>query len=285
MFMGRLMNVRKQEDNHRKFLCVMNDVARNQHDFYNAYIKKELHYNISRQERSSVAVKKAITQKRILQKCLELRRQDTDADKDSCLYGHYGGKSLRSLNKDMDSIIAERHPNVQKRKHLDTVMKESKEKGMILGDDKMSEKVRQYFTDKWGVQYPQKPNPEKKESLFAAKKREEQRQNETDISLSSLFKPSFFPRKTHARKSDDYEFGEGDISNRSDPMGHTTAEKLQYALPGEDRHWNCKRCYHVDKVWRTRSRRAVSEHEPEPQTNRLTLPSVPRVTSLVHTHR
>uniref|UniRef100_A0A8W8L2C1 Uncharacterized protein n=1 Tax=Magallana gigas TaxID=29159 RepID=A0A8W8L2C1_MAGGI len=77
--------------------------------------QKELHYNISRQERSSVAVKKAITQKRILQNVLELRRQDTDADKDSCLYGHYGGKSLRSLNKDMDSIIAERHPKFRNR--------------------------------------------------------------------------------------------------------------------------------------------------------------------------
>lgn len=285
MFMGRLMNVRKQEDNHRKFLCVMNDVARNQHDYYKSYIQKELHYNISRQERYSVAARKAVTQKRILQKCLELRRQDTGADKDSCLYGHYGGQSLQSLNKDMDSFLAERHPRVQKRKHLDTVMKQSKEKGMILADDKISEKVRQYFTEKWGVKYPSEPSPEKKEPVFAAKKKEDAKPEETNISLSSLFKPSFFPRKRGLRRSDEMEFVEGDISSRSDPTGHAVPETLQYALPGEGRHWNCKRCYHVDKVCRTRSKRAVSEHEPDPEANRLILPHIPRTMSLVHTHR
>ncbi|XP_061183859.1 uncharacterized protein LOC133192034 [Saccostrea echinata] len=285
MFMGRLINVRKQEDNHRKFLCVMNDVARNQHDFYNAYIKKELQYNISRQERSSVAVRKAVTQKKILQKCLELKREDTAASKDRNLYGHYGGKSIQSLNKDMDSFLAERHPKIRKKKHLDSVMKHSKEKGLILGTDKMSEKVRDYFVEKWGVQYPTQQGPEKKEPVFGAKKREEQKQDEPEISLSALFKPSFFPQRNNFRKSDDFDARDGDFTSRSDPTGHTTAEKLMYAIPGEDKHWNCKRCYHVDKVVRTRSRRAVSEHEPDPQANRLVLPHIPRVSSLVHTHR
>lgn len=76
-----------------------------------------------------------------------------DVDKDSCLYGYYGGKFFCFFNKDMDFIIVERYLKVQKQKYLDIVMKGSKEKGMILGDDKMLEKVCQYFMDKWGVQY------------------------------------------------------------------------------------------------------------------------------------
>ncbi|XP_048778517.1 uncharacterized protein LOC125682165 [Ostrea edulis] len=283
MFMGRLINVRKQEDNHRKFLCVMNDVARNQHDFYNAYITKELQYIISRQERSSIAVKKAVTQKKILQKCLEMKRRDALTSDESSLYGHYGGRSIQSLNKDMDSFIAETHPRVRKKKHLDSVMKQSKEKGLILGTDKMSEKVRNYFTDSWGVQYPSRKGPEKKESVFGAKKREEQKQTEPDVSLSALFKPSFFSRKYNVRKSDGLDLGEGDLTSRTDPTGHSAPETVQYTLPGEEKHWNCKRCYHVDKAIRTRSRRAVSEQEP--QSTRLVLPKVPKVTSLVHTYR
>ncbi|KAK3087064.1 hypothetical protein FSP39_001165 [Pinctada imbricata] len=245
MYSGRLGNVRRQEASHRKFMCVMNEMVRNRHDLNTTYIKKELNYNTQQQDRSAVMVKRDMVQRKILQKCMEMRREDTLVSENRNLYGHYGGRSMNAFSKDIDSFLEERNPKRQKQRKMDDMMKTSRENGMVLGSAKMKEKVRGFLTERLGVKYPdENVNHKPKTKDDIAFKRTANDDDVPKITISALFKPSFLP--SIKRKGRNLDVLDSESTPRGESMSVEDARRILY--PGDDKHKNCRRCYHVHKV-------------------------------------
>ena len=291
MYAGRLGNVRKQEDSHRKFMCVMNEMARNRFDLTTNYIDKEMNYNTHRQDRSQVQIKREMVQRKILLKCMEMRREDTVDSDNNNLYGHYGGRPMQAFHKDIETYKEETDPKKQKKKQINELMKTSRETGLVMGSAKMNEKVRGYLSKRWGVKYPEKSeNKMKPRDTFKPKKEEEEEM--PSITVSAFFKPNVGNTKRRGRHTP------GLFDADTPPAGAMSVEDARRMLyPGEDKHKNCKKCFHVPRVSHfTKTERTKFDHSPSPNlralseppqkqvldTNTLVLPNIARRKSLTH---
>lgn len=150
---GRLGAVKRQENSNRKYMVIMNDVAKYRKDALKHYFDQEKKEEQQRNERSAGRVRKKAVQSMVLEKCLKMSREDTLTSPTGNLFGHYNGRPIASFSTDVEKYIASKDPKVRKEREMDFLMKKYKETGKILEEDQMKHKVKKYFQSRWGVHY------------------------------------------------------------------------------------------------------------------------------------
>ncbi|OWF49910.1 hypothetical protein KP79_PYT04000 [Mizuhopecten yessoensis] len=199
MFRGRLGAVQRLEDRHRKYYCVMNDVAKHKQENTVNYIRKEKQDFGIQREKSMAKVRQKFAKRIALQKCLQENRIDSSRLRIRPLYGHYNGRSLQSFSKDIDIFLAERHPKIRKKKICESLLEEGQDKGKIMGSDTMTDKIKDYMTETWGVKYAE---AKKKRIDYFDEELVEQRRKKAAQKLPpifSLYKISLKPLE-HCRR-------------------------------------------------------------------------------------
>lgn len=143
---GRLGTVLRQEERHRKFVYMMNDIGRTRLGLYNNFLVKEQHENSTKMVKNFTGIRRSIVRQKVLRQCLEMRRSKVTArDGPYPSYGQYGGKPLWTMNRDIDKVIADNHPRLRRLKRVQEVMRQSLECGAILDDDAISRRVKAFF--------------------------------------------------------------------------------------------------------------------------------------------
>ncbi|CAC5419236.1 unnamed protein product [Mytilus coruscus] len=150
---GRLGVVKRQENSNRKYMVIMNDVAKYRKDALKHYFDQEKKEELQRNDRSAGRVRKKAVQSMVLGKCLKMSREDTLTSPTGNLFGHYNGRPIASFSSDVEKYIASKDPKVRKEREMDFLMKKYKETGKILEEDQMKNKVKHYFQSRWGVHY------------------------------------------------------------------------------------------------------------------------------------
>lgn len=160
---GRLGVVKRQQDSHRKFMYIMNEVVKYRHDERKHYIDKERREDIQRKDRSASRVRKKAIHRHVLGKCLEINRENTLTSSTGNMYGHHNGRSIDSFTSDVENYIARKDPKIKKQKDMKYVLKRYKDSGKILEEDQMTGKIREYFQTRWGVHYKSTDKEKEKE--------------------------------------------------------------------------------------------------------------------------
>lgn len=150
---GRLGVVKRQENSNRKYMVIMNDVAKYRKDALKHYFDQEKKEELQRNDRSAGRVRKKAVQSMVLGKCLKMSREDTLTSPTGNLFGHYNGRPIASFSSDVEKYIASKDPKVRKEREIDFLMKKYKETGKILEENQMKNKVKHYFQSRWGVHY------------------------------------------------------------------------------------------------------------------------------------
>lgn len=163
MMDGRLGVVKRQEDSHRKFMYIMNEVVKYRHDELKHYIDKERREDIQRNDRLASRVRKKAIHRHVLGKCLEINRENTLTSSTRNMYGHHNGRSIDSFTSDVENYIASKNPKIKKQKDMKYVLKRYKDSGKILEEDQMTGKIREYFQTRWGVHYKSTDKEKEKE--------------------------------------------------------------------------------------------------------------------------
>lgn len=207
MIHGRLGAVQRLEDRHRKYYCVMNDVAKYKQESTVSYIRKEKQDFGLQREKSMAKVRQKFAKRLALQKCLQENRIDSSTLRVRPIYGHYNGRPLQSFSKDIDSFLAERHPQIRKKKMCENLLEEGQDNGKIMGLETMQHKVKDYMTESWGVKYAEAKK--KKVDYFDEELVEQRRKKERFAKslppIFSLYKLSQKPLE-HCRR-DSYVHG------------------------------------------------------------------------------
>lgn len=202
MFRGRLGAVQKLENRHRKYYCVMHDVAKNRHENMEVHIAKEQQEFGLQRDKSMAKVRQKFVKRLALKKCLQENRVDSSTLRDRPLFGHYNGRSLQSFAKDIDTFLAAKHPQVKKKEKCQSLLEEGQNKGRILGEETMADKVKDYLTESWGVKYATK---QKKIDYFDEDLNEKRRRRESTVQklppIFSLYKISLKPLEHRRRDS------------------------------------------------------------------------------------
>lgn len=140
---GRVGACHKLENKRRKFLIVINDVVKNKYDVYAEYLDhahKETDHNF---EKSKMFVRRALVRQKVLQKCMKMRRLNINDER--TVFGRYGGKPIESFGKDIESFIAYNHPKMRRQRHLQKLLNESLEKGAILKQNVVENRVASWM--------------------------------------------------------------------------------------------------------------------------------------------
>ncbi|OWF49909.1 uncharacterized protein LOC110451095 [Mizuhopecten yessoensis] len=152
MLRGKLGSIRRQVDRRSKFLRVLNESENENNGFLNWKIAQEKHGVDVKREIYTTNVRKASVRWRMLQKCLNNHREDSDVGKGN-LYGHYGGRPINAYNPQIDYYIEDSAPAKQKKRKIKHQIKDARKKGKILDSDEVLEKITDYFQESWGVNY------------------------------------------------------------------------------------------------------------------------------------
>ncbi|KAL3870804.1 hypothetical protein ACJMK2_038844 [Sinanodonta woodiana] len=156
---GRLGFVHRQENKHRKFNVVMNDVIKSRWETYDEYITKEKLRVDHRFQKSKMLIRRALVRQKVLQRCLKLRQETVNKRHISPNFGKYGGKPLVALMRRFRKI----------RKLID----DSIESGAILDENRAYQKVQTYFKERletMGIEPPVRK--EKKQEETEEKKKD-----------------------------------------------------------------------------------------------------------------
>ncbi|KAK3601006.1 hypothetical protein CHS0354_008115 [Potamilus streckersoni] len=169
---GRLGFVHKQENKHRKFNVVMNDVIKSRWETYDEYITKEKLRVDHRFQKSKMLIRRALVRQKVLQRCLKLRQETVNKRHISSNFGKYGGKPLVAFSRDIDAYIADNHPKIRRLRKIRKLIDNSIESGAILDEKRAYEKVQTYFKERletMGIE-PPVTKEKKKEEIEEKKK-------------------------------------------------------------------------------------------------------------------
>lgn len=141
----RLKIIHKQEQNQRKFVCVMNDVAKTQQELYSGYIEKEKHEAAQKSDKAIVVTRRNIVRQRVLKKCMKSKREEIERSNAKKIYGQYHGVPVEQIANQIDTFLEKNHPKVRRRQKINELFQEGYSKGAILDDNTIHNKVNDYF--------------------------------------------------------------------------------------------------------------------------------------------
>ncbi|KAL4219263.1 hypothetical protein ACF0H5_021845 [Mactra antiquata] len=140
---GRVGACHKLENKRRKFLIVINDVVKNKYDVYAEYLNHANAEADQNFEKSKMFVRRALVRQKVLQQCMKMRRQHYNDGRN--IYGKYGGKTIESFGRDIESFIAYNHPKMRRQRYLQKLLKESLDKGVILKQNVVEDRVASWM--------------------------------------------------------------------------------------------------------------------------------------------
>ncbi|KAL3870194.1 hypothetical protein ACJMK2_038275 [Sinanodonta woodiana] len=146
MSTARLREIYSQEIKHRKFVCVMNDVAKSQQDQLDGYLDKEKDDTRVRMDKSIVDTRKTIVRQRVLKKCMKQKVEELEKTNATKLYGKYRGIPVETFTGQIDVYLEENHPRVRRKQKIQELFDEGLEKGAILDKKTIKEKITDYFS-------------------------------------------------------------------------------------------------------------------------------------------
>lgn len=140
---GRVGACHRLENKRRKFLIVINDVVKNKNDVYSEYLthaNAEAEHNF---EKSKMFVRRALVRQKVLQQCMRMKRLQPNDNR--AVFGRYGGKTIESFGRDIESFIAYNHPKMRRQRYLQKLLKESFDKGVILKPNVVEDRVASWM--------------------------------------------------------------------------------------------------------------------------------------------
>lgn len=141
----RLKTVHRQEQTNRKFVCVMNDLAKTQHDLYEGYIEREKHEAEQKSDKSIVVTRRNIVRQRVLKTCMKSKREDVENSNATNMYGRYHGVPVEQIAGQIDTFLEKNHPKIRRKQKIDDLFQEAYSNGTILDNATMHNKVQDYF--------------------------------------------------------------------------------------------------------------------------------------------
>ncbi|XP_053381333.1 uncharacterized protein LOC128549105 [Mercenaria mercenaria] len=184
----RLKILHRQEQNQRKFVCVMNDVAKTQQDLYEGYIEKEKHESAQKSDKAIVVTKRNIVRQKVLKKCMKSKREEVERQNAKKIYGQYHGVPVEQIASQIDTFLEKNHPKIRRRRKIDELFQEGYNKGAILDSDTIHNKVQDYF-ERPLVEIQHKESSEVKDEIKTA--------NSTFPALSKSFYTGNFKMSSH----------------------------------------------------------------------------------------
>ncbi|KAK3095653.1 hypothetical protein FSP39_017202 [Pinctada imbricata] len=141
---GRLGIVRRQENSHRKYVCILNDVIKSRWEIIDQSISREKFEISVKHDKSFIPWKRRFVHQRVLQECMRMRRETTDS-KTKRQYGEYGGKPLYAFTRDINRYISEMHPRLRRERKVRKALSEAVEQGKILDPSVISRKMETHL--------------------------------------------------------------------------------------------------------------------------------------------
>ncbi|KAL4219007.1 hypothetical protein ACF0H5_021591 [Mactra antiquata] len=141
----RLKTLHRQAQTQRKFVCVMNDVAKTKQDLYEGYIEKEKQELVQKCNKSIVVTRRNIVRQQVLKHCMKNKRDEVEKNNARKIFGKYNGVSVEQIAQDVDPFIKKNHPKNRRQKKIQALFRDGFEKGAILDNDAMHNKVSDYF--------------------------------------------------------------------------------------------------------------------------------------------
>lgn len=141
----RLKVVNRQEQIHRKFVCVMNDVAKLQQESYEGHIEKEKQEVQQMCDKAIVCTKRNIVRQQVLKKCMKSKREEVEKQHASKIFGKYHGVTVERIAGQIDTLLEQNHPKIRRKKKIDELFQDGYSKGAILDSGTMHERITDYF--------------------------------------------------------------------------------------------------------------------------------------------
>ena len=141
----RLRELYKQEQNHRKFACVRNDMVKSQQEQYESYIEREKQESEQKSQKAIVFTRKNMMRRQVLEKCMKNKREEVERKHVSTLYGKYNGAPVQAIAEEIDPYIKQNHPRERRRKKIEELFTKGYRKGAILDQNTVEDKVEKYF--------------------------------------------------------------------------------------------------------------------------------------------
>lgn len=142
----RLKTLHRLETNQRKFMCIMNDVAKMQQSKYEVSIEREKQEAAQTCDKSISKTRKNLVRRRVLKKCMQTKREEVEKQQANKIFGRYQGETAEYIAGQIDTYLEENHPRLRRKQKINALFKTASEKGVIMDDETMKEKVRNYFT-------------------------------------------------------------------------------------------------------------------------------------------
>lgn len=145
MSTDRLKNLHRLETNQRKFMCIMNDVAKMPQSKYAGSIDREKQESAQTSDKDIARTRKTLVRKKVLKKCMQEKREEVEKQQANKLFGRYQGETAEQIAGQIDTVIENNHPKLRRMKKIDVMFKTAYEKGAIMNNETMKDKVRDYF--------------------------------------------------------------------------------------------------------------------------------------------
>lgn len=158
----RLKNIHRKEQNQRKFVCVMNDVAKTQQELYQGYIEKEKHEAAQKSDKAIVVTKRNLVRQRVLKKCMKTQREEVERNNSKKIFGQYHGVPVEQIAGQIDTFLENNHPKIRRRQQINELFQTGYSKGAILDHETVQNKVHDYF-ERPLVEIQHIESPEEKE--------------------------------------------------------------------------------------------------------------------------
>lgn len=147
MLTTRLRTVYQQEQKQRKYMCVMNDVAKTKQDRYDHIIDTEKAEATQRSKKAIEMTRRNIVRQKVLKKCLQNKREEIEKKQASTIYGkhHDAAVSVDDIAGEVEDYLKHNHPRVRRAQKIKDLFEEGLEKGAILDKDTVRHKVNSFF--------------------------------------------------------------------------------------------------------------------------------------------
>lgn len=141
----RLRNIYQQEQRQRKFMCVMNDVAKTKQDRYDHFIDTEKAEATQRSKKAIECTRRNIVRQRVLKKCMQNKREEVEKKQASTIYGKYHGVTVENIADEIETYLQNNHPRNRRSQKIKDLFEEGYEKGAILDKETVKHKVTKFF--------------------------------------------------------------------------------------------------------------------------------------------
>ncbi|KAH3796129.1 hypothetical protein DPMN_149696 [Dreissena polymorpha] len=145
MSTARLRTLHRQENNHRKLVCVMNDVTKNQQERIDKFVEKEKQEVAQKCEKNIVVTKRNLVRQRVLKKCMKDTCEEIERKQANKLFGKYQGIPMETMAGEIDVYLERHHPRIRRRQKIDELFRNGYEQGAILDSVSIQDRVRDYF--------------------------------------------------------------------------------------------------------------------------------------------